>query len=152
METALWVARKVARPPGVTEGEAAQEAAARLVERGAQGFTGAALRMRAYWDTKEVYSAAWRKHYATPHESAWADLARFPDPRVESDAGAVMDVRAAVAGLRPSWREAVEAVCLAGESAKGYAARIGISQGACRARLHKARAALRGALAAYAEC
>lgn len=88
----------------------------------------------------------WLRHWRPPHCAA--ELGAEADPAAAAETAEVAQrVRAAVAGLPPGQRAAVAGFYLRELTQAEVATALGIGVGAVKARLHKARAALRTQLA-----
>lgn len=122
----------------------------RLTARTDEGYTGRKLWKRVWGDMKDLYGREWRRFYAEPKPPGQTGM---PSPgRVTSEAeqGLKVDVRAAVALLKPGQRDVVERIAFLGMSHEEAAKDMGLNTQAVTMRYARARRRLAELLEAYA--
>lgn len=119
----------------------------RLTSRADDGYTGAHLWKRVWGDMKDLYGREWKRFYASAPNDPPAPVQR--ETR-EPDQDVVLDVREAVARLKPGPRRIVELIAFEGKTHAQVGEELGINEQAVTMRYARARLKLAEMLEAYA--
>ena len=97
----------------------------------------------AYAIARNVFLMECRRRGRRPRESPMLEGEPEPTPMTTTDLTAAHDVERALGRLQPESRQAIDLHHLGGHDFAEVAARLGISEGAARARSHRGMEALR---------